>query len=350
MSLPIVVITGRSNVGKSSLFNKIIESKSALVFPKSGTTRDYLEAEVIWRGKKFILVDTGGMDPAKNDDYKIQIIKHAENAQKKSNLILFLTDTTVGPVPEDKKILSKLRKLGKPIILVVNKCDNKKRRDAAQKFAQSGLPMSTISSLNGSGIGDLLDEIVKIIPDSKEIEKKPLATIALIGKPNVGKSSIFNTLVGEDRMIVSEIPHTTRDSQDAIVEYNEIIYKIIDTAGIRRKTKQGDVIEKISIEKSKQAISKSDIVALVIDASEDITTQEMRLAKEIQTARKKFIVVINKWDLVKEKDTKSADKLRTYIAWNFPNLKKAPIVYTYCSSEKSVKKILPMAKKIMEKR
>ncbi len=349
MKTPTAVIIGRSNVGKSSLFNKIIESKTALVFPKPGTTRDYLEAEVSWRGKKFNLIDTGGADPSKDDSYKTQIIKQAQEAQKKADIILFMADASVGPIPEDKKIFSQIRMSGKQAILVANKCDNKKRTDNVKKFSMFGLKIMPTSAISGSGVGDLLDETAKFFKNSKPDDQKPRATIALIGKPNVGKSSIFNALLGEERMIVSDKPHTTRDSQDAIVKEGKNIYKIIDTAGIRKKTKHGDEVEKISIEKSKQAISKSDVVALVIDASEEMTSQEARLANEIQSARKKFLIVINKWDLIEGKTTKSADKIRKYIKYNFPNLKKAPIVYAWKDSKKSVKKILSEAQKLVAK-
>jgi len=346
MNKPLVTIAGRSNVGKSTLFNKILEKRQSLVLPKSGTTRDYLEGQVSWRGKSFTLIDTGGLDPDKKDKYKKEIITQAEKAIKKADLILLVLDAKIGIMPEDKKIISKTRKLGKKIIIVANKCDNKKLRDAAEVFKNFGIELCKVSSINGSGVGDLLDAVVEVFPKKEEDEEKIQISIALIGKPNTGKSSILNSIFGEERMITGSEPHTTRDSQSVLVKSGDTTYKITDTAGIRRKTREGEEVEKMSIEKSKMAMRTCDIVALVLDSSEEATSQEKRLGREISLANKKFMIIANKWDLVKEKDEKSGDRFLKNIKFNFPNLSKSPILFTSCKENKNTKQILVVAKKL----
>jgi len=343
-----VIIIGRSNVGKSSLFNKIVEKNQALVLPEAGTTRDFLEAEVFWRDKQFIIVDTGGLDPKKDDIYHDPIIKQATKIQKQATVILFMVDVSVGVLDEDVQIIKQLRKLEKTILLVVNKCDNSKKRSNAYKFERLGLKMHLISSINGSGIGDLLDEVINLIPDEKQIEKKSDITIALIGKPNVGKSSILNSIFGEERMIVSETEHTTRDSQDIKITYKENTYTIIDTAGIRRKTKQGDEIEHLSINKSLSAIRRSDVVALIIDISKNLTSQDKRLAKEIEDTNKGLFIIANKWDLIPEKNENTINKYQEYIDSFFPSLSWAPIIFTSATENKRTKETLLLAKDIMQ--
>ncbi|MBU2575987.1 ribosome biogenesis GTPase Der [Patescibacteria group bacterium] len=341
-----IIIVGRSNVGKSSLFNKIVEKNQALVLPESGTTRDVLDAEVFWRDKQFIIIDTGGLDPKKDDVYHELIIKHATSMQKKANVILFMVDVNVGVLDDDARIIKQLRKLGKPILLVVNKCDNAKRRSNAHEFEKLGLKMHLISSINGSGIGDLLDEVVKLIPEQKQDEKDSDIKLALIGKPNVGKSSILNSIYGEDRMIVSETPHTTRDSQDIQITYKDFAYTVIDTAGIRRKTKQGDEIEHLSINKSMAAIERAHVVALIIDISENLTSQDHRLAREIEDMSKGLIIIANKWDLIADKDEGTINKYKQYIDSSFPNLSWVPIIFTSAIENKRTKEILSLAENI----
>ncbi|PIZ82383.1 MAG: ribosome biogenesis GTPase Der [Parcubacteria group bacterium CG_4_10_14_0_2_um_filter_41_6] len=348
MNIAKAVIVGRSNVGKSSLFNKIIEQRRALVLPEAGTTRDVLEAEVHWRAQQFILVDTGGLDPLKTDTYHDSIISHAISAMKKADIILFLVDVTVGLIDEDRRISRELRKSGKKILLVVNKCDNERRRIYAKEFVSLGFEQYSISSTNGSGIGDLLDAILKALPNSLEKSIASEITLALIGKPNVGKSSILNSIAGEERMIVSEKPHTTRDSQDISISYKDTQYTVIDTAGIRRKTDKNDEIEELSINKSISAIDRSDVVALIVDISKEMTSQDKRLAREIEDKAKGLFVVANKWDLIPEKDEATLNKYTNYINANFPNLAWAPIVFTSAKDNKRIKEILVLAKDISQ--
>ncbi|MDP6571709.1 MAG: ribosome biogenesis GTPase Der [Patescibacteria group bacterium] len=341
--LPFVVIVGRSNVGKSTLFNAVSEQKKALVLPEAGTTRDRLESQVMWRKKQFTLVDTGGLDPSKQDIYHDPIIAQASQAQSQAALILFMVDADIGPLPQDQQIIKSLRKLGKPIILVINKCDNAKKRKLANAFARFKLDTQKISAINGSGIGDLLDKITELIKDADVEHIKSDITLALIGKPNVGKSSLLNSMLGKERMIVSETPHTTRDSQDVVIEYKDTAFDVIDTAGIRRKTKHGNEVEHLSINKSIAAINRSDVVALVMDISEKLTSQDHRLAREIEDTNKGLFIVANKWDKIPEKDEKTINKYTDYIASSFPNLSWVPIIFTSAQDNKRTKEILTLA-------
>lgn len=349
MELPRVVIVGRSNVGKSTLFNAIVEERRALVLPEAGTTRDVLEARVSWRGEPFTLVDTGGLDPAKHDTYREAIIRHSTAAQKRSALILFLVDVTVGLIDEETRIARGLRKLGVPILAVINKCDNAHRRKRAGAFAALNLPSFQISASNGSGIGDMLDAVVGKLPHAGSAEQKTDVTLALVGKPNVGKSSLLNSIYGSERMIVSEIPHTTRDSQDVRIEYNGAAYTVIDTAGIRRKTKEGDEVEHLSINKSIAAIQRADVVALVVDISEPLTSQDHRLAREIEDANKGLFIVANKWDKIPEKDSHTINAYTEYLGRELPNLRLwVPIIFTSAADGTRTKEMLALARDIAQ--
>lgn len=335
-------------MGKSSLFNKITEQRRALVLPQAGTTRDRLEARVNWQGKQFTIVDTGGLDPLRTDIYHDPIIEQALKAQKNATIILLMVDVTTGVLDEDKRIAKNLKKFGKQIILAVNKCDNAGKRSRAKEFVRLGLPMQPVSASNGSGIGDLLDMVVNKLPDAKEVEKKSDISLALIGKPNVGKSSLLNSMYGENRMIVSPVPHTTRDSQEVIIDCKETRFTVIDTAGIRRRTKQGDEVENLSIGKSIAAINRADVVALIIDIAEKNTSQDKRLAREIEDCKKGIFIVANKWDLIPEKDENTINKYNKYIEATFPNLSWVPVVFTSATENQRTKEILSLAKDIKD--
>lgn len=342
-SLPSVVIVGRGNVGKSTLFNKIAEENKALVLAESGTTRDRLEAQITWQRKTFTLVDTGGLDPKKTDDYYEPIIKQSLAAQERAAVIVLVADVTVGLIPADRGIARALRQSGKKVILAVNKCDNQKRRAEAALFHRLNLPLYPVSAKNGVGTGDLLDAITQLLPQVPAIAMKPDMTLALIGKPNVGKSALLNSLYGEERMIVSPLPHTTRDSQDVLVLHNERLFKVIDTAGIRRGSHQGDLVEELSIAKSRQALERSDVVGLVIDISQDITSQDKRLSDEITASGKGIFIIANKWDLIPEKDSATIGRFQKYLAISFPHLSWAPIVFTSATIGTRIKNILALA-------
>lgn len=347
-SLPLAVIVGRSNVGKSTLFNKIAEQNKALVLAESGTTRDRLEARIAWQRKTFTLVDTGGLDPKKTDDYYEPIIAQSRAAQASATVIVLVVDATVGLVPADRAIARALRKTGKKIILAVNKCDNQKRREAAAQFHQLNFPLYPVSAKNGSGTGDLLDAIAELLPLSPKIAAEPEMTLSLIGKPNVGKSALLNSLYGEERMIVSSLPHTTRDSQDVLVLHNERIFKVIDTAGIRRGSNQGSMVEELSIAKSRQAMERADVVGLVIDIAQSVTSQDKRLAEEITASGKGIFIIANKWDLIPEKDSATIRRYQKYLAVSFPFLAWAPIIFTSATIGTRIKDILELAWEIFQ--
>ena len=349
-SLPLVALVGRSNVGKSTLFNRLIEKAVALVLPQAGTTRDRLEAAISWNAASFTLVDTGGLDPAKTDIYKEAIIKQSLYAQKGAQVIVLVVDATVGLQAAERDIAKKLRKLGKTIIIAANKCDNSKVRQNSAVFHQLNWPLVAVSAKNGSGTGDLLDAITQSLKPRAGEEAagglNPRLTLTLLGKPNVGKSSLLNSLYGEERMIVSPVPHTTRDSQAVLVKHHNVVYRVIDTAGIRRYSHQGEVVEELSISKSHQAMREADVVGLVIDISQNLTSQDKRLAEAIVAGNKGIFIIANKWDLIPEKDSATIERYRHYIDQSFPFLTWAPIIFVSALDSLRTKKILELASDI----
>lgn len=347
-SRPSVVIIGRSNVGKSTLFNRIAEQSRALVMAESGTTRDRLEANIDWNKSIFTLVDTGGLDPTKTDFYKKDIIKQSLKAQSSAVVIVFVVDAMVGIVPAEREIAKQLRKNNKNVIIAANKCDNAKIRAAASVFHKFNWPLQTVSAKNGSGVGDLLDLIISHLPKVKADETKPILTLALLGKPNVGKSSLLNSMYGEERMIVSSQPHTTRDSQDVLVTHQNKTYRVIDTAGIRRYSHQGEAVEELSIAKSRQAMQRADVVGLVIDISKNLTSQDKRLSEEIVGANKGIFIIANKWDLIPEKDSATIERYQDYIDGFLPWLKWAPIIFVSALDNQRTNKILELANDIFQ--
>jgi len=346
MPLSKVVIIGRSNVGKSTLFNKIAEEKKSVVSRESGTTRDRLELDVAWGGKRFSLVDTGGVDPRDDDPFRESIIEQVAEAKKQASLILFMVDVMTGIVPEDVAVVKELRRQKAPVLLVANKCDNPHRRKHAKQFTRLGYEPHPISATNGSGVGDLLDAVVEHIKKTDDNDMVIELTLALIGRPNVGKSSLFNSIAGENRMIVSKEPHTTRDSQDIIVSHKNLKYRIIDTAGLRRHTARGDDIELMSIGKTKSAMRRAEVVALVVDISEAISSQDKRIASEIEDANKGIFIVANKWDLIPDKDPATIQEYERYLRKTFPNLSWVPIVFTSAEEGIRTKQILELAREL----
>lgn len=307
MSKPIVAIVGRPNVGKSTLFNVLAGDRIAIVQDTPGVTRDRIYADVNWLNMNFTLIDTGGIEPDTQDVILSQMREQAEIAIASADVILFITDVHQGLVDSDAKVADILRRSKKPVILVVNKVDNfDKYLTETYEFYNLGIgdpvPVSAASRL---GIGDLLDEVVKHFKDRiyEEVEdERP--KIAIIGKPNVGKSSIINRLVGENRLIVSDIPGTTRDAIDTAVKFNGKEYVFIDTAGLRRKSKIKEEIERFSIIRAVTAVERADVVVLVIDATEGVTEQDAKIAGIAHERGKGVIVAVNKWDAI-EKDDKS---------------------------------------------
>lgn len=329
MAKPIVAIVGRPNVGKSTLFNKLIGQRLSIVDDTPGVTRDRIYGECEWQNRKFTLIDTGGIEPYSNDVILAQMRAQAQLAIDSAEVIILVTDIRTGLVATDKEVASMLQKSGKPIIVCVNKCDTVGNIDPDfYEFYNLGLgdPIR-ISSVHGHGTGDLLDEIFKFLPeDHSEDEDDETIKVAIIGKPNVGKSSLVNKITGENRCIVSDIAGTTRDSIDTTVENQYGKFNFIDTAGIRRKNKIYDAVEKYSILRAKMAVERSDVCVIMIDALEGFTEQDSKIAGIAHEAGKGCIVVVNKWDAV-EKDGKTMDSYRKNLENDFSFMSYVPILF-----------------------
>ncbi len=312
MSKPIVAVVGRPNVGKSTLFNALAGERISIVKDTPGVTRDRIYADVTWLDYNFTLVDTGGIEPESDDLLLTRMREQAEIAIETADVILFLTDVRDGLTASDIACADLLRRSHKPIVLCVNKVDNfDKYMSDVYEFYNLGLgdphPVSASSML---GFGDLLDVVVEYFPDARgEEEEDERPKIAIIGKPNVGKSSMINKLLGEERLIVSDIAGTTRDAVDTVVKHNKREYVFIDTAGLRRKSKVKDEIERYSIIRTVAAVEKCDIAVLVIDATEGVTDQDTKIAGIAHDAGKGMIIVVNKWDLI-EKDDRTMNQFR----------------------------------------
>ena len=331
MSKPIVAIVGRPNVGKSTLFNKLIGERRSIVEDIPGVTRDRIYAEAEWRDRKFIVIDTGGIEPKSDDTILKQMRNQAEMAIASANVIVFMCDIRAGLVADDRDIAIMLKKSGKPIILAVNKID--RVGDVPfefYEFYELGFEREPIalSSLHGSGTGDLLDAIVEECDFSDNGEEdEGVINVAVIGKPNAGKSSIINRMCGEERVIVSDIAGTTRDATDTRVENEYGIYNFIDTAGIRRHSKVEDKIEKFSVIRAKMAVERADVCLLMIDAVDGVTEQDEKIAGLAHEAGKAVIIVINKWDAVADKDNTTVSQYTKNIRTALAYMTYAPIIY-----------------------
>ena len=351
MSKPIVAIVGRPNVGKSTFFNYIIGKRISIVEDTPGVTRDRVYAEANWRGKYFTFIDTGGIEPKSDDIILSQMKEQADIAINIADLIVFLTDIRAGVTSADKDIALMLKKSGKPIILVCNKADNYgKVSDDIYEFYNLGLgdPIA-ISAANTIGIGDVLDAIVDNLPESNYNPEEELVTkVAIIGKPNVGKSSLVNKILGENRVIVSDIAGTTRDAIDSEFENEFGKYIFIDTAGIRRKSKVNENIERYSVMRTLLAIERSDVCLLMIDANEGVTDQDAKIAGEAHEAGKGIIIVINKWDEY-EKDNYSVDKYKKEVYNKLSYLSYAPIIFISAKTGQRVHKLYEMINTVANK-
>ena len=341
MAKPIVAIVGKPNVGKSTSFNYIIGQRISIVEDTPGVTRDRVYGETTWRDREFTLVDTAGIEEESQDIIVNQMRKQAEIAINIADVILFLTDLKQGVTAADKDIALMLKKSKKKIILVCNKADNfGKESDDIYEFYNLGIgePMP-ISAANAKGIGDVLDKVYEALPKQKEKDDDDeIIKVAVIGKPNVGKSSLINRILGEERLIVSNIAGTTRDAIDSYFENEFGKYKFIDTAGIRKKSKVKESIEKFSIMRTLLAIERSDVCLMMIDATEGVTDQDAKIAGEAHEAGKGIILVVNKWDEI-DKDTNTIEKFKKDIYNKLAYLNYAPIIFISAKTGQRVSKL-----------
>lgn len=326
----VVAIVGRPNVGKSTLFNKLIGVRRSIVDDTPGVTRDRIYGECEWLNRHFMLIDTGGIEPASDDIILKQMVRQAQLAIDSADVIILVTDLRSGVVATDMDVANLLQKSGKPIILAVNKCDTVGDVPADfYEFYNLGLgdPIA-ISSVHGHGTGDLLDEVLKYLPDEncEETDADEYIKVAVIGKPNVGKSSLVNAVLGEDRMIVSNIAGTTRDATDSVVENEHGKFVFIDTAGLRRKSKVYDQIEKYSVIRARMAVERAQVCVIMIDGTEGFTEQDSKVAGIAHEMGKACIIAVNKWDAV-EKDGKTMDQARKKLMNDFSFMSYAPIIF-----------------------
>lgn len=341
MSKPIVAVVGRPNVGKSTLFNKLCGKRIAIVEDTPGVTRDRIYADVEWLNYSFTLIDTGGIEPESEDIILKQMKRQAEIAIETSDVIIFMVDGREGITPADTEVSNMLRKTKKPVLLVVNKIDNLKLEDNKYEFYNLGIgePIAISASLS-LGIGDMLDEVVKhfnVIHESDEDETQ--IKVAIIGKPNTGKSSLLNRLCGEERAIVSDIPGTTRDAVDSYVSIGENKFLFIDTAGIRRKSKVKEEVERYSVLRALTSIERADVCILMIDASEGITEQDEKIAGYAHESGKAIVIAVNKWDAI-EKDDKTTNAFTRGIRTQLAFISYAPIVFVSVKNNLRIDKLI----------
>lgn len=348
---PTVAIVGRPNVGKSALFNRLVGQRLAIVDDTPGVTRDRLYALAEWRGRSFSLVDTGGIDvDESNSDVALQTRRQAESAANEADVIVFVVDATTGLSPLDDDVVAIMRRTLHPVLLVANKAESARvRSEIPGEFARLGFgePFA-VSAIHGEGTGDLLDAIVERLPATEqEIADEELA-IAIVGQPNVGKSSLLNALVGEERTIVSAIPGTTRDAIDSVFESHGQHIRLIDTAGMRKRPATGGSIEYYSSLRALRAIARCDIAVLVIDAMRGPLTQDRRLAGMIVEERKGLIVVANKWDLVREQGSYSQPELAATIREQMPFAAFAPITFLSALTGRRLGSLMPLVLRVAE--
>jgi GTP-binding protein len=347
---PIVAIVGRQNVGKSTLLNRIAEKQIAIVEDFPGTTRDRVFADAVWNNIQFTIVDTGGLEFKDVSMLGQNVRKQVEAAIAEADVLIFLTDVKEGLMPADQTIAQIVRKSNKPVVLVVNKVDNQRLESQAAEFYQLGLgEPQVLSGFHGRGVADLLDKVTGMFPPQPAIQEEPLKgiSVAIVGHPHVGKSLLLNRLLGKERSIVGETPGTTRDAIDTQLDFEGQNVLLIDTAGIRRKGKVEQGIEWFSVLRAMRALDRADIGLLVIDATEPLTAQDAHIAGYIEKAGKGVAILVNKWDLVTEKDqTEYTDYIRDRLKF----APYAPILYISAKSGQRVNKVMPLVLQIAQER
>lgn len=352
MKQPLVAIIGRPNVGKSTLFNRLTGSRKAIVGDEPGITRDRMFGEVEWRSKMFRLVDTGGIVPDDEAIIPANIFKQASNAINEAQTIIWVVDSRAGVIPLDEELAVLLRNTGKPVFIAANKAESKTVENEAGEFHQFGFEMSPISAEHGTGIGDLLDMVVEQIEftDLDVVERSKEIRLAIIGRPNVGKSSLLNKILGEERVIVSPIPGTTRDAIDTHLTVDGQDFLLIDTAGIRRKGKTTEMAEKLSVIMARKSLERADVALMVVDAIEGVTNLDANIAGYAVDSGCSVIIVVNKWDAKEEKETNTVYDVERELRNAMKFLDWAPIVTASAVSGQRVNKILPLVLQAYEAR
>ena len=354
---PTVVLVGRPNVGKSTLFNRITNSRRSIVTAIAGTTRDVISQPAEWQGKDFTLVDTGGMFGANEDPLHELVVIHGRRALSTADIVVFVVDGREGLVPGDLEIAASLRAIEVPVMLAVNKTDDKRARGRSVEFYKLGFePVIEVAAEHGEGVGDLLDEIIGLFPDRRggesAIEIPDETAIAIVGRPNVGKSSLLNRLLKEERSIVSEMPGTTRDTVDAVLKWHKRTFRIVDTAGIRRpgRVARSGQIESVSVVLSKRAIDKADVAVLMIDSAEGATDQDATIAGEAEKAGCGIIIAANKWDLMKGRGADFSKEFDDKLRQQMKFLDYAPILHISAATGERTPKVLETIDKVAEAR
>jgi GTP-binding protein len=346
---PIIAIVGRPNVGKSTLFNRIAGGKRAIVWDEPGVTRDRNYADVEWEEKVFTLIDTGGFEPVSKDRIFIQMREQCQLAMDEADVILFMMDGKEGLTPSDKEIADILRRLNKPVFYIVNKIDGPKHEERALEFYGLGVePIYSISAEHGYGVNGLMDDVLKALPSLTEGKwDEDVTKVAVVGRPNVGKSSLINRLLGYKRVLVDEVPGTTRDAIDTLFEKDGKKYVLIDTAGIRRKSRISLRLEKYSIVEALRTIDRSEVALLLLDSREGVTDQDARIGGFIHDKGKGCILVVNKWDLV-EKDSQTMVRYEREVRENLKYLSYAPIVFISALTGQRVRNVLDVVDHVSE--
>lgn len=349
--LPVVAIVGRPNVGKSTIFNRLIGARKAIVHDEYGVTRDRHYGESNWNGQDFTVIDTGGYLPDDMDVMVVGIREQVHLALEEADVVLFVVDTEHGINDLDRSVSHILRQQDKPVLLVANKSDNEERRLNASEFYELGFEeLYPISGISGSGTGELLDKLVELLPEIGEDKYPDLPKIAFIGRPNVGKSNLVNALLNDERCIVTDIPGTTRDSINSLLNFGGKDYVLVDTAGLRKRTKVKENIEFYSTVRTERAIRECDIAVLMLDAMRGFEDQDKRVLREAIRFNKGVMIILNKWDLVPDKDTNTLRDFKNYIVEQVPMMDYIPILSISAKNKQRIHKVIELADEVLEER
>lgn len=349
--LPVVSIVGRPNVGKSTIFNRLIGERKAIVHDEYGVTRDRHYGESYWNGRDFTVIDTGGYLPDDMDVMVAGIREQVHIAIEESDVVLFVVDVALGINTLDKSVASILRQQERPVLVVTNKADNEERRLNSSEFYELGFEeIFPISAISGSGSGELMDRLVELLPEKEPEIRDDAPRLAFIGRPNVGKSSLVNALLNDERSIVTDIAGTTRDTIDSKLSYNGKDYVLVDTAGLRKRVKVKENIEFYSTVRTEKAIRECDIAVLILDAKRGFEDQDKRVLREAEKFNKGLIIVLNKWDLIEDKDTNTVRDFEKYIYEAVPQMDYIPIVTISAMNKQRIFKVIELADRVIEER